>query len=1016
MARLGGAAPQGGALGARPAALCALAAGALAGALALGAAWAGAGRPQRVVEGFFGRCSDNLAGREVPGACTEPVDVVYSWVNSSDPVWAESLRHTRSRLATSATPLVFDEPDTGAAVASQLRANPPPRRRQQQQQQQQPQAPQEEGAAEPDFDAGANRFRDNGELRYSLRALEKHAPWVRRVFIVTDNQLPAWLDLENARVRVVAHSEFFANKSHLPTFSSPAIEANLVNIPGLADRFIYFNDDVLLGRAVWPEDFWSPTQGQVIYTSWQLPECAPGCLGKWLGDGICDTLCNVPACWLDFGDCKRLDKEQEQERPDVAAEGQATGSARASASAGSASISTFTAAARFPRCRPGCNVRYLADHSCDRECNYAACGYDGGDCDVLREWRGGFAWLRPAAPAAGANSAGQLLELPLATRAVGVDLAGVLGSAPVAAAYVHDAGVVLSASFSAASQTLVLVFGNPEAAALEHEQWGGASLSDVEASVRWECVDDVFLASCPAQGGCASFRTLHEAQGACAALGLGRCGGVTQSNRFEGASHDFQLRRGSEHQPSRTYERSCVMVRNPEPPTSTEPLRAREIVDIVIELADGASFNLSVTAGLHESRSLKREAPAASSSHRDSKDEEFGADDEDQDYADDNDGEGEEEEEGDDDDDNEYNERPSAKARRRRRRRSTARYPSQRGADSVGGKPAVDDDPGHVEPAPPDMFGRSMLHVSRLFHERFGRRQRDSIAHMPHWIDVAAMRRLQAAWPDEFERTSARHFRGPLDIQFAYSYMHWVVEEASLPALDERAYFASELDTDGDGKLGLNELRTLVALQLGPGAAQATVIKGMRRMVNCLNGREPDDPLAEADSVVLHFSFAQIMACDATATALRAALPRRQTFRVHDVKGPDSCVAFEMVSDDVEHVNRALDSIRARKPKFICINDNMQQPSPLVLRALRDFYDALYPLPSQFELRGEYNVFLALDEYQAHAARYLHLRAAAAAILLFLAALLLTWRLDLGRCCGEGAAEPGGEDEREHAE
>jgi hypothetical protein len=192
--------------------------------------------------------------------------------------------------------------------------------------------------------------------------------------------------------------------------------------------------------------------------------------------------------------------------------------------------------------------------------------------------------------------------------------------------------------------------------------------------------------------------------------------------------------------------------------------------------------------------------------------------------------------------------------------------------------------------------------------------------------------------------------------------MHWVVEEASLSAVDEQAYFASELDTDGDGKLGLNELRTLVALQLGLGAAQAAVIKGMRRMVNCLNGREPDDPLAEADSVVLHFSFVQIMACDATATALRAALPLRQTFRVHDVKGPDSCVAFERLSDDVEHVHRALDSIRARKPRFICVNDNMQQPSPHVLRALRDLYDALCPLPSQLELRTCANIFLALDE------------------------------------------------------
>jgi hypothetical protein len=35
-----------------------------------------------------------------------------------------------------------------------------------------------------------NRFRDSEELRYSLRSLVKYAPWVRKIFIVTDNQIP----------------------------------------------------------------------------------------------------------------------------------------------------------------------------------------------------------------------------------------------------------------------------------------------------------------------------------------------------------------------------------------------------------------------------------------------------------------------------------------------------------------------------------------------------------------------------------------------------------------------------------------------------------------------------------------------------------------------------------------------------------------------------------------------------------------------------------------------------------
>ncbi|XP_013859547.1 N-acetylglucosamine-1-phosphotransferase subunits alpha/beta, partial [Austrofundulus limnaeus] len=75
-----------------------------------------------------------------------------------------------------------------------------------------------------DEDVSASRFEDNEELRYSLRSIEKHAPWVRHIFIVTNGQIPSWLNLDNPRVSVVTHQDLFLNHTHLPTFSSPAIE------------------------------------------------------------------------------------------------------------------------------------------------------------------------------------------------------------------------------------------------------------------------------------------------------------------------------------------------------------------------------------------------------------------------------------------------------------------------------------------------------------------------------------------------------------------------------------------------------------------------------------------------------------------------------------------------------------------------------------------------------------------------------------------------------------------------
>ena len=115
----------------------------------------------------------------------------------------------------------------------------------------------------PDI-VSASRFQDNEELRYSMRSVERFAPWVRQIFIVTNGQIPSWLNLDSPRVTLVTHEEIFPNHTHLPTYSSPAIESHLHRIPGLAPHFIYLNDDVMFGDYVWPEDFYTHQRGQKV--------------------------------------------------------------------------------------------------------------------------------------------------------------------------------------------------------------------------------------------------------------------------------------------------------------------------------------------------------------------------------------------------------------------------------------------------------------------------------------------------------------------------------------------------------------------------------------------------------------------------------------------------------------------------------------------------------------------------------------------------------------------------------
>ena len=60
--------------------------------------------------------------------------------------------------------------------------------------------------------------------------------------------------------------DIFKNTTHLPTYSSPAIESHLHRIPGLSKWFLYLNDDVMLGQNVWPQDFFTAQGGQKVST------------------------------------------------------------------------------------------------------------------------------------------------------------------------------------------------------------------------------------------------------------------------------------------------------------------------------------------------------------------------------------------------------------------------------------------------------------------------------------------------------------------------------------------------------------------------------------------------------------------------------------------------------------------------------------------------------------------------------------------------------------------------------
>lgn len=151
---------------------------------------------------------------------TESIDIVYLWVNGADPVWRDKRQQAFKRWT-------LRQKDDLARYGNV-----------------------------------AGRYRDNGELRFNLRTLEKFYPEHGHIYLVTDGQIPDWLQ-PSERLTLVDHRDLMPATA-LPVFDAGHIESYLHHIPGLSERFIYLNDDVFFGAEVDPGQ-WFGTEGVALF-------------------------------------------------------------------------------------------------------------------------------------------------------------------------------------------------------------------------------------------------------------------------------------------------------------------------------------------------------------------------------------------------------------------------------------------------------------------------------------------------------------------------------------------------------------------------------------------------------------------------------------------------------------------------------------------------------------------------------------------------------------------------------
>ena len=139
--------------------------------------------------------------------------------------------------------------------------------------------------------SGEERFRDNGELLYSMRSVAECVPWANHIYIITGfNQVPSWLNTRHPKITIVPHEKIFPSGA-LPTFNAASIEMCIPNIPGLAEHFIIMNDDTFFNKKVSPSFFYdSRGRAKVRYSNNSYNEFIP--FEKWKAglDGYTQTL------------------------------------------------------------------------------------------------------------------------------------------------------------------------------------------------------------------------------------------------------------------------------------------------------------------------------------------------------------------------------------------------------------------------------------------------------------------------------------------------------------------------------------------------------------------------------------------------------------------------------------------------------------------------------------------------------------------------------------------------------
>ena len=211
--------------------------------------------------------------------------------------------------------------------------------------------------------------------------------------------------------------------------------------------------------------------------------------------------------------------------------------------------------------------------------------------------------------------------------------------------------------------------------------------------------------------------------------------------------------------------------------------------------------------------------------------------------------------------------------------------------------------------------------------------ERRPAVHLPYLISKRLVRDLKSRFHHEFEATASHSFRHQDDLQYSFTYNHYISHTRVYAPSMAQIWRQALLTADSNDFLFGDEIKESHQAAHEDFVRQTPAFHHLKDCANDLLKKHTTNSLAQCQEAVI---------------TLRDTYELRLPMREIELPGFKDA-EFACFTDNLERSIKILDRVEKEPKKFLCFEDDMHEPIPAFEERLRKFYHTMYPEPSPFE-------------------------------------------------------------------